>query len=114
MTVQGLMTQAATLRKLTGETRGPTGESTPTYDESPILGYFEPDAPIGLEGEDLNQRNTQLGRWFGVVPADTELAGFDSLLYGELVMDLTGPPRPIWNPRLSAVSHIELSLRVVS
>lgn len=113
MTVEGLMTQTVTLQKLNGYTRGPAGGAEPTYDELVVNAYLEPEPPIGLEGEDIQDRNTQLGRWLGFIPADTELTGFDRLLYGDLVMDLTGPPRPIWNPRLTAWSHIELSLRVV-
>lgn len=113
MTVETLMTQPATLRKVSGESQGPTGEVTPTYTDVAFFGYFEPEAPIGLEGEDIQNRNTQMGRWFGAAPAGLVFTGFDVILYDGQTMDLTGPPRPIWNPRLGAVSHLELSLRVV-
>lgn len=113
MTVESLMTQTATLRTRAGEDRSDTGDATLTYSETEIVGYFEPEDPIGLEGEDLQQRNTQLGRWLGFIPATTELTGFDSLVFDGKVMDLTAAPRPIWNPRLQVMSHIELSLRIV-
>lgn len=114
MTVEGLMTQPATLMHLDSFDRGPAGGvNEPVYIEEDILGYFEPEAPIGLEGENIEERNTQLGRWFGAIPAGVECTGFDVIVYLDQVMDLTGPPRTIWNPRLGAASHQELSLRVV-
>lgn len=113
MTVEDLMTQTATLRKLNGATRSGTGGSTPQYDDVEIIGYFEPEDPIGLEGENIQERNTQMGRWLGFIPADIDLTGFDVIVFNGKTMDLTAPPRPIGNPRLAVFSHIELSLRIV-
>lgn len=113
MSVLSLMTQEASLLSQDGDTRGPIGEVTQVYTEEVFMGYFEPEPPIGLEGEDIEQRNTQLGRWFGAAPPTLVFTGWDAIVYDGQLMDLTGPPRPIWNPRLGAVSHFELSLRVV-
>lgn len=113
MSVVTMMNQAVTLRKLSGFSRDNVGGAEPTYDELDILAYLEPQPPIGLEGEDVQNGNTEMGRWLGSLPADTDMTGWDQLVYGELVLEFTGPPRPMWNPRTHTVSHIEVSLRAV-
>lgn len=113
MSVISLMTQEASLMTQSTETRSGTGAVEQEYEEEVFLGYFEPEPPIGLEGEDIEDRNTQLGRWFGAVPPTLVFTGFDQIILDGKVMDLTGPPRPMHNPRTNATSHIELSLRVV-
>lgn len=113
MTVESLMTQPATLKTLTGETRGPAGGSEPTYSDTAFTGYFEPDPPIGLEGENTQEGNFEMGRWFGCAPVSLTFTGHDVIEYNGEILELTGPPRKMWNPRLGAFSHYELSLRVV-
>jgi hypothetical protein len=96
-----------------GESRGPTGSVDQEYEEEEILGYFEPMKPIGLEGEEIEERNTQMGRWFGAVPPDIEFTGWDVIMFAGKILELTGPPRLMWNPRLGEYSHQELSMRIV-
>lgn len=107
------MNQPATLMRQSGETRGPTGSVEQEYEELEIEGYFEPIKPIGLEGEDIDDRNTQMGRWFGAVPVDLDFTGWDVIMLNGQILELTGPPRPMWNPRLGVYSHQELSMRIV-
>lgn len=110
MSVEELMNQAVTLRRLIGETRTATGASEPVYEETTTTMYLEPKSGSEAEAD----RNTGLGAWFGVARASDDFDHWDQVLYGPHVLDITAPLRPHWDPRAEADSHIELDLREVT
>jgi hypothetical protein len=112
VSVEELLTQAVTLRRLSGETRSPTGASEPTYETTTTVMYLEPKLEGSSEAE--GDRNTGIGAWLGVALASDDFDHWDQVLYGGKVLDITAPLRPMWDPRAGAVSHVELDLREVT
>lgn len=110
MTVDSLMTESVTLLALTGETRDEIGGSVRTETTTTTTAYLEPRSG----SEDEADRNTEMGDWLAFLPADVALTGWDRLMHGTRVFDVVAPPRPVYNPRVSAVSHVEVDLREVT
>lgn len=112
MSVEELMNQAVTLRRLTGETRTATGASEPVYEETTTTMYLEPRLEGSSEAE--ADRNTGIGAWFGVARASDDFDHWDQVVYAGKVLDITAPLRPHFDPRAGENSHIELDLREVT
>lgn len=112
MSVEEMLTQTVTLRRRSGETRTATGASEPTFEEATTTMYLEPRAEGSSEAE--GERNTGMGTWLGVARASDAFDHWDQVLYGDKVLDITAPLRPMWDPRAGAVSHVELDLREVT
>ena len=114
MSVLSLMTQTLTVYRKASVTRDEIGgEVIATETPVQVAGYIEPLVGGSNQQEAEMSGNTQLGDWIAFVPADTDVTGWDRIEYGGFAFDITGPPAPMWNPRLSAYSHIELALRVI-
>lgn len=110
MSVEALMTQAVTLRKLTGETRGGIGQSTPVYGTAETLMYLQPTTGR----EDAQDRGTPIGEWTGIGRVDVDFGSFDQIVYGDHTFDIVAPPEPAPNPRAGATSHVKVRLREVT
>lgn len=118
MSVEALMTCVVTLRKQSGETQSDTGEATLTYTSLATTMYLEPSHGGGgssfIAGrEDMANRNTPIGDWFGIGRVADDFGSWDQIVYGEHVFDIIAPPRPFGNPRTQVTSHVELSLQEV-
>ena len=110
MTVEGLMRQTVTLRKLTGHDHD-GADSVPAYTESTTEMYLEPVS--GEEDPGGAGRNTPLGDWRGVGRKDVDFDSWDLVVYDGKVLDIVSPSRPFFNPRIGAGSHVELDLREI-
>lgn len=113
MSVASLMTQTLTVYRKTGSTRDAIGGETLTESTTEVAGYLEPLLGGSNQQEAEMSGNTQIGDWIALVPAETDVTGWDRIECGGLAFDITGPPAPIWNPRTATYSHLELVLRVV-
>lgn len=118
MSVEALMTQAVTLRTPSGETRDAIGGSTPTYTEEQTVMYLEPGhgagTAFGVGREDMANRNTVIGDWFGVGRADVAWDAWQQVVYGSHVFDIVEATKPFTNPRTGQDSHVLVALQEVT
>lgn len=49
--------------------------------------------------------------WLVLLPAGTTVDANDRVTVGSLVLEVVGPPQPVYNPRTKATSHIECTAR---
>ena len=111
MTVSTFFTQLLQVEKITGESRDEIGGSAPaTSSQVAVMGYLEPSS----SEEDLASRNTQIGDWLAFVPVDTDVTGWDRIIFGTHTFDIDGPPEPFHHPTSPGLDHIRLNLREVT
>lgn len=53
----------------------------------------------------------QQEEWLVMLPAGTTVDGLDKITVGSLVLEVTGPPWSVRNPRTQSTSHVELTAR---
>ena len=49
--------------------------------------------------------------WLLILPADATIDTNDTIVVDGLTFEAIGPPWPVWNPRLGATSHLEVTVR---
>lgn len=110
MTVTSLMTQSITIHRKVSATRDDIGgEATLTESPLQVAGYLEP-----MRSDEVDQNTHPRGLWRLLVAASTDMDSVDRVTYGTKTFEVVGPPRPMWNPRTEAVSHIEADLEEVT
>lgn len=62
--------------------------------------------------DDRGERSTE--EWRVFLPAGTDLTAGDRVAIYEVTLEVAGPPHPVHNPRLGAVSHVEAPARQVT
>jgi len=119
VSVESLMVYEVTLRSLADADRDPIGGVIPLYDEESTTMYLEPGH--GSRGaftsgrEDMTDRNTPIGDWFGVGLASVSWDSWQQIVWESHTFDIIAPPRPFGNPREGGeTSHVELSLQEVT
>lgn len=111
-----MMRQQVTLRRRVGFTRDEIGDPTPLFTEVATTMYLEPVTGVEEGGlsSGMEQRNsgrhTPVGTWFGVGSREIEFDSWQEVVYGDHVLEISSPVRPMFNPRLGVVSHIEMDL----
>jgi hypothetical protein len=110
VSVESLMTQAVTLQVPSGDARDAIGGSVDTYTETATVMYLEPTRGR----EDMENRNTPIGDWFGVGKASDPFASDVRIVYGDHTFDVIAPPRLFHDPLTGVASHYELSLQEVT
>ena len=110
MTFAGLLNQTLVLKRTTATSRDVIGGREPsTEDSTSVAAYVFP-----LVGEeDRTNRNTQIGEWRALVPAGTDVDGWDRAEYDGREFDIVAPPERIRNPRLDVEHHVRLRLQEV-
>lgn len=110
MSVESLMVQAVTLRVPAGETQDAIGGPTESYTESATVMYLEP----VRSREVLENRNTPIGDWIGYGKATDPFDSQVQVVYDGRTLEVIGPPRLMFNPRVGAASHYEMVLQEVT
>jgi hypothetical protein len=59
-------------------------------------------------------RETYESNWLMVAPASDHLKAWERVVYGDLKLEVIGPPRRYFDPELGADHHIEARLRAVT
>lgn len=112
MSLDALMNQPVTVQfQAATETTNSINE--PTFapgDEVATTMYLEPRK--GREQE--IDRNTPITDWLGLGRVEVPFVSTCRIVYGSHTFDVMGDPRPQWNPRLGAFSHIEMDLQEVT
>jgi hypothetical protein len=104
------MRQSVTLLRTTSLERDSIGGATiDAATSTTVLGYLQPQS----SSEDLIDRNTQVGEWLLVLPAGTDVIGWDRVTSGGRTFDILGPPRPHFDVSAGTDDHFELDLREV-
>jgi hypothetical protein len=110
MPIADLLRQSVTLLRTTSHERDSIGGATVDATTSTtVLGYLEPRS----SSEDLLDRNTQIGDWLLVLPAGTDVIGWDRVTSGGRTFDILGPPRGYYDVSAGTEDHFELDLREV-
>jgi len=105
-----LLNQSLTLHRTLTKSRDEIGGSDVATETSVTVDAYI--YPVGGE-EDRVNRNTQLGEWRALVPADTDVDGWDRASYDGREFDIIAPPEPVWNPRTMTRHHVRLRLQEV-
>lgn len=105
-----LLTQPVSIQKISGST-DEYGNTIPQNSGAAVstVGYLEQKESV----ENLDDRDTVVSSWTAWLPAGTDVNAFDRLNFSGQVFQVDGAPWLAWNPRRSAVSHIECKLKVV-
>jgi hypothetical protein len=105
----GLLNQSVTLHRTTTEARDEIGgvsvgaETTVTLD-----GYLEPTRGR----ENLDDRNTGIGDWLLILPADADVDNWDRVTHQGRTFEIVSPPRPFVDGD-GVVHHLEMDLQEV-
>lgn len=112
MSINHLLTQSLTVQTVDGSTLDAYGNAVPGAVGAPVavLGYLEQSSTT----EFLNARQTTVTTWQAYLPADTAIHPMDYITYNAQRFQVDGEPWLVFNPRTSAVSHIQCKLTVVS
>lgn len=109
------MTRVVVFVRTTSEVRDAIGGSSPeTEDRVSTKGYLEPLTQVGRREETLVDRNTQIGDHLLVVPATSDVDGWDRIEVEGHTFDIIGPPSHFHDPELGAGSHVEMLVREVT
>jgi hypothetical protein len=108
VSVEAVMTQAVTLRRLSGETRTAIGSSVAVYDTAATTMYLEPRSGNETEADG----NFGVGDWLGIGRNTVDFDHWDQVVSGSTTFDIVAPVRPMYHPGVG-VSHIEMDLREV-
>lgn len=109
MTLARLMDRTVYLLRTTSTVRDAIGGTSVVQSSTASKAYLEPTRGT----EDLANRNTGVGDWLLVLPADADVTNWDAVEYGTQRFEIVAPPRPMWNPRTHALSHYEVDLQEV-
>jgi head-tail adaptor len=63
--------------------------------------------------ENLDGREAQDRTFIVYLPASTDVTGLDRVEWDGLTLEIVGPPRRAWSPKLRGEHHIELDARLV-
>lgn len=64
--------------------------------------------------ENVEGREALISEWVAFLPAGTDVAGRDRLVWGDLTFEVVGRPNTAPSPRLGGASHhVEVTLTVV-
>lgn len=110
MSVESLMVQPVTIQIPASETRDAIGGVEDTYDTVDTVMYLEPTTA----SEDMENRNTPIGDWIGFGKISDPFTSEVRIVYGPHTFDVIEGPEPMFNPRIGADSHYEMTLREVT
>jgi len=103
------MVLEVTVLNQSGETQSSSGEVTTSYSGVETTMYLEPKSGT----EEAADRNTPIGDWWGVCRESDGVTSTSRILYGAHTFDVVAPPRPMPDPFLDIISHVELDLQEV-
>lgn len=112
MSALRLLTQSLSLQTVGPATTDDYGNAIPGALGAPVTvqGYLEQ----SVTKEYLDARQTTVTDWQAYLPADTSIHPMDFITYGGQKFQVSGEPWHVYNPRTSAVSHIQCKLVAVS
>jgi hypothetical protein len=64
--------------------------------------------------EDLDGREAQDRTFIVYLPASADVTGLDRVEWDGLTLEIVGPPRRAWSPKLRGEHHVELDARLVT
>lgn len=108
MSVTGLMTATVTITRRTPDGTDEYGNPDTVETTETTVGYAEQATAY----DDRQERSTE--EWRVFLPAGTALDAGDRVAIYEVTLEVAGPPWPVTNPRLGAVSHVETTARQVT
>jgi len=108
MGILKLLTADVTVTRRTADGTDEYGNPEPTETVEATVGYAEQSTAY----DDRAERSTE--EWRVFLPAGTAVDAGDRVAIYELELELTGPPHPVHNPRIGAVSHVEVAGRQVT
>lgn len=96
--------------RTTSFTRDTIGGPVPVASATTVDAYLEP-----LRGsEDLQNRNTEIGIWMIVVGPDTDITGWDRVVWGSRMFEVTSPPEPHTNVRRRTTEFFQAELTEIT
>lgn len=108
MTVATLLNQACTITSRTdAATVDRYGNPDRTETTADTVCYAEQRTRNENTGEDAVAGED----WLVMLPVGTTVDTADKITVGSLVLEVTGPPWPVHNPRTQSTSHIECTCR---
>lgn len=112
MSILHLLTQALSLQSVGPTTTDDYGNSVPGPLGAPVAvnGYLEQTSSV----EFVNARQTTVTQWQAYLPAGTAIHPMDYIEFGGSRFQVDGEPWQVYNPRTSAVSHVQARLTEVS
>ena len=112
MSINHLLKQALSLQSIGPTTTDDYGNSIPGTLGAPVTvyGYLEQQTTT----EYLDARQTTVTRWHAFLPAGTAIHPMDYISNNGQRFQVSGEPWQVYNPRTSAVSHVECTLVEVS
>ena len=108
MTLYRLMSEALSLQTVGATTTDAYGNAVlgPLGSPVTVYGYLEQQTTV----EYLDARQTSVTRWHAFLPAGTSVHPMDYITSDGQRFQVSGEPWQVYNPRTSAVSHIECTL----
>lgn len=112
MSINHLLRQALSLQSVGPTTTDDYGNSIPGALGTPVTvyGYLEQ----ATTAEYLDARQTTVTDWQAYLPAGTSIHPMDFITYGGQKFQVSGEPWQVYNPRTSAISHVQCKLVAVS
>lgn len=112
MSINHLLTQTLSLQTVGPATTDDYGNTVPGALGAPVTvrGYLEQTTTT----EYLDARQTTITQWQAYLPAGTAIHPVDFITYGGQKFQVDGEPWQVYNPRTSAVSHVQCKLVAVS
>lgn len=108
MSLAGLLNQACTVTTRTDAgTVDRYGNPDRTEASTATVCYAEQRVRTENAGEDAVAAED----WLVMLPVGTTVDTADKITVGSLVLEVTGPPWPVRNPRTQTTSHIECTCR---
>lgn len=93
----------------TSDARDSIGGLTPVASVTTVMAYLEP-----LRGsEDLQNRNTEIGVWMAVFGPDVDIIGWDRVVWGSRMFEVTSPPEPHTNVRTRRIEFFQAELQEI-
>lgn len=95
--------------RTTSLSRDAIGGPIPVESSTTVQGYLEP-----LRGsEDLQNRNTEIGVWMLIVGPEVDIIGWDRVVWGSRMFEVTSPPEPHTNVRLNRTEFFQAELQEI-
>jgi hypothetical protein len=112
MTLYRLMNQNLTVQTVGGSTLDAYGNVIPVLLGTPVatVGYLEQSTTT----EYLTGRQTTITTWQAYLPDEAVIHPMDFITYQGQRFQVDGEPWHVFNPRTSAVSHIQVKLTEVT
>lgn len=109
MSLTGLLNQSCTITTRTdAATKDRYGNPDQTESATTTVCYAE--QRTRTETSD-GKGEVQQEQWLVMLPAGTTVNGLDKITVGSLVLEVTGPPWTVRNPRTQSESHVECTCR---